>query len=72
MGVACNISTAHIMTGTVRFHALKVAVDFKDPNFIDGQQAKSIAHELKLSHGVWEHCADPPMFALRILLMVLN
>ena len=60
MGVACNISTAHIMTGTVRFHALKVAVDFKDPNFIDGQQAKSVAHVHRPTHV----CA-------KVLLMVL-
>ena len=36
------------------------------------QQAKSVTDELKLSCGVWDHCADPPMFALRILLMVLD
>lgn len=35
------------------------------------QQAKSIAHELKLC-GVWEHCADLPTFVLWLLLMVLN
>lgn len=37
------------------------------------QRAKFVVHEVKLSpRGVCEHCADPPMFALRILLMVLN
>ena len=46
------------------------------PNFIDEQRAKqqvkSVTRKLKLSCSVWEHCADPPMFALRISLMVLN
>ena len=37
--------------------------------FLDGQQAKSFTCELQLSCGVAEHCADPPMFTLRILLM---
>ena len=37
----------------------------RGPNFIS-------AHELKLLFGVWEHCADQPVFALRILLIVLN
>ena len=37
------------------------------PNYTDVQRAKSVAHELKLLCGVWEHCADPPMFALRVL-----
>ena len=41
-------------------------------NFIDGQQAKIDAPELKLLCGVWEHCADTPMFALRSLNMVLH
>ena len=42
------------------------------PNVIDGQGETSATRELKLSCGVWEHCTDPPMFVLRILLMVLN
>ena len=33
---------------------------------------ESMACELKLLCGVWEHCPDPYMFALRILLTVLN
>ena len=42
------------------------------PNFIGRQRAKQSTKWRKLSCGMWEHCADPPMFALRILLMVLN
>lgn len=44
------------------------------PNLIDRQQVtiKVCAYELKLSRGVWEHCADPPVFALRILLTAIK
>ena len=50
--------------------------DTGDPSFIDGrrakQRAKPVARELKLPRGIWEHCTDPPMFALRISLRLLN
>ena len=31
-------------------------INLMDPNLIDGNE--SVAHELKLLCGVWEHCAD--------------
>ena len=46
----------------------------KRPQALAGneQRAKSVAHELKLSCSMCEPCINPPMIALRSLLMVLN
>ena len=42
------------------------------PNLIERERAKSVMCELKILYWVWEHGSDPSMFALKILLMVLN
>ena len=57
-------------------HRSKTGETVNGPNVIASNEQRhehKIACELKPSWGVSEHCAaDPPMFALGILLMVLN
>lgn len=41
-------------------------------SLMSNKQSQEQSLSIKLSCGAWEHCADSPWFALRILLMVLN